>query len=118
LDILGTSTFSIEAGLDQYRTGLSIGSTTALIAEASDATATGVTIVDGESGNINFPHGKLKPIATIGERSVCEGTRDEKFTGVPDGVGAYLSSDSTVRSQNHNNIYEKSNESSIPNINI
>ena len=75
---------------------ISIGSITQLIAEASDANATGIPVVDGMSGNVNFTHGNLKPLATVGERSVCKDNSNETFAGVPDGLGAYLSDDKTV----------------------
>lgn len=71
-----------------------VGSCTALLAEANDAAATDATIKDGESGDTNFPHGNLKPIATVGEYDTCSG---EMVVGVPDGIGAYLPDDSTVR---------------------
>jgi hypothetical protein len=88
----------IMAGLEQFaQDGIIIGSTTALIPEASDAAVAGATVADGESGDINFPHGILKPIATVGERSVCEGSVGFKITGTPDGLGAYLPNDTTVR---------------------
>jgi len=85
--------------LEQYQNiGLSIGSTTALIAEANDAGAVDdVAIVDGESGDTRFPHGQLKPVATVGERSVCSANYGEKIVGVPDGLGAYLADDKIVR---------------------
>lgn len=86
-------------GLKQYQAdGLSIGSTTALIPEANDAGAVNdVTIADGESGDSRFPHGNLKPVATVGERSVCSASYGEKIVGVPDGLGAYLADDKIVR---------------------
>jgi hypothetical protein len=88
----------VLAGLQQYQTnGLSIGSTTALIPEASDAAASGAPIVDGQSGDVDFSFGNLKPLATIGERSVCDASLGEKIVGVPDGLGAYLIDDETVR---------------------
>lgn len=88
----------VIAGLEQYKNeGISIGSTTALICEASDAAVSGAPIVDGESGDIEFPHGRIKAIATGGERSVCEDNYGLKITGTPDGVGAYLADDKTVR---------------------
>lgn len=77
--------------------GLTIGSITDLIAEANDASVTGATVLDGKSGDTNFPYGNLKPIATVGERSVCEESQGEVLTGVPDGMGAYLYDDDTVR---------------------
>jgi len=77
--------------------GLSIGSSTALLPEANDAAATGATIEDGMSGDTDFPHGKLKTLASAGERSVCPESPNMKITGTPDGVGAYLVDDDTVR---------------------
>jgi hypothetical protein len=38
-----------------------------------------------------------KVLATMGERSVCPDSLGEKLVGVPDGVGAYLLDDETVR---------------------
>jgi hypothetical protein len=97
LDILGTALFTVAPGLKQYQSErLYIGDIKELIAEASDANATGVAIIDGKSGNVNFPHGNLKPIATVGERSACANSKNEKFVGVPDGLGAYLADNSTV----------------------
>ena len=40
-----------------------IGSITDHIAEAADASATGATVEDGKSGDIDFPHGNLKVLA-------------------------------------------------------
>jgi hypothetical protein len=89
---------AVAAGLKQYKDeGVYIGSTTALIPEASDAAASGAPIVDGQSGDVAFAFGNLKPLATIGERSVCDASLGEKIVGVPDGLGAYLIDDETVR---------------------
>ena len=90
---------AILDGLVQYqRGGASIGATTALLPEASDAAVSGAPVQDGMSGDTDFPFGNLKPIGTVGETSVCQdrylGT---KWTGVPDGMGAYLTDDQTVR---------------------
>lgn len=88
----------VAAGLLQYvEQGLTVGSTTALIPEASDASVTNATVADGQSGDIDFPHGRLKPLATVGERSVCPTSMGSKITGVPDGLGAYLVDEHTVR---------------------
>ena len=89
----------VAAGLLQYATdGITVGSTTDLIPEASDASrVNGTTVQDGKSGDIHFPHGNLKAIATVGERSVCAESTGDKITGVPDGLGAYLADDHTVR---------------------
>jgi hypothetical protein len=94
---LSTAASNVDFGLFQYQTsGWNIGSIQESIAEASDAAATGVPVMDGMSGNVNFPHGNMKPIVTIGERSVCDDSQGKKVVGVPDGIGAYLSDDSTV----------------------
>jgi hypothetical protein len=74
-----------------------IGMTTASIPEAGDASETGGNVADGESGDTDFPHGNLKPIATVGEMSGCPETTGEGIVGVPDGMGAYLLDDNTVR---------------------
>ena len=88
----------IMAGLEFFGAyGVSVGSTTALLAEANDAAATDAPVEDGMSGDVNFPHGNLKVLATAGERSVCPGSYGLKLTGPPDGVGAYLLDDNTIR---------------------
>jgi hypothetical protein len=100
LDVLSTipKGDEIMAGLLQFaESGVTIGSTTALICEANDASATGATVEDGMSGDTSFPHGNIKPLATAGERSVCDGSSGMKITGTPDGMGAYLVDDNTVR---------------------
>ena len=73
---------------------ITVGSLTALIPEASDAGANPALIKDGQSGDTGFPFGSLKPIATVGEFDTCSG---EVVVGVPDGLGAYLANDDTVR---------------------
>ncbi|CAB9514235.1 WGS project CAID00000000 data, contig chromosome [Seminavis robusta] len=89
---------AVMDGLEQFATdGVSIGSSTALLPEANDAAVTGATIEDGQSGDVNFPHGNIKPLATAGERSVCLESYGWKITGTPDGLGAYLPNDDTVR---------------------
>jgi hypothetical protein len=88
----------VVSGLMQYATeGLTIGSIVDLLPEASDASITGAPVIDGKSGDTEFPFGPLKPIATVGERSVCPESNGQKVVGVPDGLGAYLSDDETVR---------------------
>jgi hypothetical protein len=83
---------------DQYNVeGLTIGSITDLIVEAGDAAVTGAPVEDGKSGDINFPFGEIKSIVTVGERSVCEESYGETMVGWPDGMGAYLLDDKTVR---------------------
>jgi hypothetical protein len=88
----------VVSGLMQYATeGLTIGSIVDLLPEASDASITGAPVIDGKSGDTDFPFGPLKAIATVGERSVCPESNGQKVVGVPDGLGAYLSDDETVR---------------------
>lgn len=98
VDILAYGADDILEGYEQYQEDdLRVGSTTALLAEAADASATGIAPVDGESGDTDFPHGNLKVLATMGERSVCDDSSGQKLVGVPDGMGAYLADDDTVR---------------------
>ena len=88
----------VMKGLELFANeGISIGSTTALIVEASDAAASGATIEDGQSGDVDFPHGNIKAIATCAERNVCDDNYGFKIAGPPDGVGAYLADDHTLR---------------------
>lgn len=89
---------AVISGLQQYKAeGITVGSTTQLACEASDAAVSGAPIEDGLSGDTDFPHGNIKAIATGGERSVCDTTYGLKLTGTPDGIGAYLADDQTVR---------------------
>lgn len=87
----------VESLMVYRQDGNTVGSTTASIAEASDASVTGAPIQDNTSGDTGFPFGALKPLATMGERSVCEGYMGKKIVGVPDGLGAYLPDDDTLR---------------------
>jgi hypothetical protein len=77
--------------------GHTIGSNTALLPEASDAAISGATVADGESGDTDFPFMDMKTLLTAGERSVCPESYGYKLTGVPDGMGAMLLDDETVR---------------------
>lgn len=52
-----------NAGVDTKLNLNTIGSITAHIAEAADASATGATVADGESGDTDFPHGNMKVLA-------------------------------------------------------
>jgi len=76
---------------------LMLGSITQLIPEASDASRTGALVLDGLSGDTNFPHGDIKPVMTVGEINQCEENHGEVYVGVPDGMGAYLTDDDTLR---------------------
>jgi len=71
-----------------------IGTHTARMAEASDAYGNAAFLVDGQDGNVQFPHGNLKTILTIGEADATTGYMP---TGVPDGMGAYKLNDVTMR---------------------
>ena len=44
-----------------------------------------------------FPFGEIRPIVTAGERSACPESLGEVIVGKPDGMGAYLLDDETVR---------------------
>lgn len=79
---------------EQHPTLHEIGAHTAFLAESTDAAAAGMAAVDGESGPTDWPSGNLKVLATIGEMDKYTGT---VLTGVPDGQGAYLIDDHTVR---------------------
>ena len=89
---------AIMKGLEQFaEAGVTLGSTTTLLPEANDASVTGAEIFDGANGDVDFPHGNIKALVTVGERSVCEENAGLKITGTPDGLGAYLLDDDTVR---------------------
>lgn len=77
--------------------GYTVGSIDQLIVEAGDAAVSGAPVEDGKSGDVAFPFGNIKPIVTAGERSVCEESRGEVIVGKPDGMGAYLIDDDTIR---------------------
>jgi len=74
-----------------------VGGITALIPEAQDAAQSGITPMDGESGDTDFPFGSMKALATVGEISTCNDSGGELVVGVPDGLGAYLVEDDVVR---------------------
>mmetsp|Transcript_8874 Transcript_8874/g.13445 ORF Transcript_8874/g.13445 Transcript_8874/m.13445 type:complete len:830 (+) Transcript_8874:287-2776(+) len=72
-----------------------VGTHTAQIAEATDAKySTEAIIEDGHSGDTNYPFGSMKVLATVGEYDANTGYM---LVGVPDGMGAYLLNDHTVR---------------------
>ena len=56
---------------------LELGSITQNIAEANDAGRVDALILDGLSGDTNFPHGDLKPLLTVGEINMCEENHGE-----------------------------------------
>jgi len=74
--------------------GFTIGANPELLPEATDAAYSSVPAKDGKSGDTDFPFGKMKALATVGEYDVCTG---DNIVGVPDGLGAYLFDDETVR---------------------
>ena len=51
---------------------LELGSTTQLIPEANDASRVGALVIDGLSGDTDFPNGDMKPLYTVGEINMCE----------------------------------------------
>ena len=71
-----------------------LGYHTALIAEASDARSSTSLLLDGASGDTDFPHGNLKAICTVGEYDKTSGYMP---VGVPDGMGVMLEDADTVR---------------------
>eukprot|EP00930_Biecheleria_cincta_P082155 TRINITY_DN7180_c0_g1_i2.p1 TRINITY_DN7180_c0_g1~~TRINITY_DN7180_c0_g1_i2.p1 ORF type:complete len:807 (-),score=143.12 TRINITY_DN7180_c0_g1_i2:210-2318(-) len=71
-----------------------IGSHTAHICEATDAAYSNAEVKDGSSGDTGYPFGQIKPLLTVGEFDKATGFM---LVGVPDGMGAYLVDDSTVR---------------------
>jgi len=71
-----------------------IGGHTALIAEATDAGDNFELVKDGQSGDVDFPFGSLKPILTIGEYDPFTGYMP---VGVPDGQGIYRYDNNTIR---------------------
>ena len=77
--------------------GYTVGSITDLVVEAGDAAVSGAPIEDGKSGDVAFPYGEIKAIVTAGERSVCPESMGEVIVGKPDGMGAYLIDDDTIR---------------------
>ena len=72
---------------------VTIGETTALIPEAGSAVRE-EWILDGQSGNTNYPYAEFKALATVGEVDSVTG---EALTGYPDGNAAWLHDDDTVR---------------------
>lgn len=108
---------------------LQLGSITQHISEANDAARVGALVIDGVSGDVNFPHGNIKPVLTVGEINHCEenhgdvvsttsnsmklhetlkicqtfshqtffASNPHQYVGVPDGMGAYLYDDDTIR---------------------
>lgn len=87
--LMGTTALTAFAG--DIR---SIGSITALMAEASTADDAAERL-DGKSGDTAFPFlAAMKPLATVGEIDPANG---KALTGYPDGQAAWLIDDSTVR---------------------
>ena len=72
---------------------ITIGETTALIPQAGSSYEP-EDLQDGGSGNIDFPYGDFKAIATVGEIDPSNGLA---LTGYPDGNAAWLLDEDTVR---------------------
>ena len=70
-----------------------IGETTALIPQAGSSTLP-EHLVDGESGDTDFPYGTFKALATVGEIDPNTG---HVLTGYPDGQAAWLLDEDTIR---------------------
>ena len=76
----------VEAMTQYLEEKYTIGSITALIPEATDASASddpASLLVDGGNGDTEFPHGKLKALTTVGEYDKDTGAM---IVGVPDGL--------------------------------
>ncbi len=72
LELAGVSNPS--AFVQIINSGFTIGANTELLPEATDAAYSSVPAVDGKSGDTDFPFGKMKALATVGEYDVCTGT--------------------------------------------
>jgi len=70
-----------------------IGQTTALMPEASTPDEPR-ELIDGESGDTNFPYANFKVLATVGE---IDPVTKQALTGYPDGNAAWLRDNKTVR---------------------
>jgi hypothetical protein len=70
-----------------------IGQVTALIPEASTADEAH-ELLDGQSGDIDFPYAKFKALATVGE---VDPVTNMALTGWPDGNAAWLKDNATIR---------------------
>jgi hypothetical protein len=70
-----------------------IGQVTALIPEASTADEAH-ELLDGQSGDIDFPYAKFKALATVGE---VDPVTNMALTGWPDGNAAWLKDNTTIR---------------------
>jgi hypothetical protein len=94
--ILLTLIVLLASGTVTNAENLKIGEIEALIPEASTAYNNKIQLVDGGSGDLDFPFiDKIKPIATVGE--VNKFRNDEALTGYPDGNAAWLHDNNTVR---------------------
>jgi hypothetical protein len=70
-----------------------IGQVTALIPEASTANDPS-ELLDGQSGDTDFPYAKFKALATVGE---VDPATKMALTGWPDGNAAWLKDNATIR---------------------
>jgi len=70
-----------------------IGQTTALMPEASTPDEA-KELIDGKSGDTNFPYANFKVLATVGE---IDPVTKQALTGYPDGNAAWLKDNNTVR---------------------
>jgi hypothetical protein len=81
------------AGEDAYAGPSLIGETTALIPQAGSSYAA-EHLLDGESGDTDFPYASFKALATVGEIDAKNGLA---LTGYPDGQAAWLLDEDTVQ---------------------
>ena len=84
-----------------------IGETTALIPEAGLALN---PVLDGGNGNVNFPYGNFKALATVGE----VGDNGLALTGYPDGQAAYLLDNDTIRVVYQSESYATMGKAPVP----
>ncbi len=89
----GVDSNSGETQLVALDFGAKIGETTALIPQAGSSTLP-EHLLDGESGDTDFPYGNFKPLATVGEIDPNTG---HVLTGYPDGQAAWLLDEDTIR---------------------
>ena len=84
-----------------------IGETRALIPEAGLALN---PVLDGGNGNVNFPYGNFKALATVGE----VGDNGLALTGYPDGQAAYLLDNDTIRVVYQSESYATMGKAPVP----
>jgi len=87
-----------------------IGQVTALIPEASAADQAS-ELLDGRSGDTDYPYAKFKVLATVGE---IDPITKQPLTGYPDGQAAWLKDASTVRVAYQSESYATNSNETYP----